>query len=195
MAPVFLAALLAWIGFMISQSLDRTKTQESQQQHYENAVVTKRMILYDEIGRNIDGLYSYYFYVGRWKEITPDEILQKLRGVDDVMFTYQPIFSKPFFDNFIKLRDEMFQKNNRWGEDLKLRTTSKFHKKYGKEWHGDWDKRFTNEDNRKVICAVYNDFLTGLGSRLIKSTIQERRRGRQRPGNFARACRSGLRRA
>src|SRR5262249_39032878 len=32
-----------------------------------------------------------------------------------------------------------------------------------------------------------------LGSRLIKSTIQEQRRGRQRPGNFAPACRSGLR--
>lgn len=31
-----------------------------------------------------------------------------------------------------------------------------------------------------------------LGSRLIKSTIQEQRRGRQRPGNFAPACRSGL---
>jgi hypothetical protein len=32
-----------------------------------------------------------------------------------------------------------------------------------------------------------------LGSRLIKSTIQEQRRGKQRPGNFAPACRSGLR--
>jgi hypothetical protein len=32
-----------------------------------------------------------------------------------------------------------------------------------------------------------------LGSRLIKSTIQEQRRGRQRPGNFARAYRTGLR--
>ena len=32
-----------------------------------------------------------------------------------------------------------------------------------------------------------------LGSRLIKSTILALRRGRQRPGNFARACRSGLR--
>jgi carbon-monoxide dehydrogenase large subunit len=32
-----------------------------------------------------------------------------------------------------------------------------------------------------------------LGSRLIKSTIQEQRRGRQRPDNFAPACRSGLR--
>ena len=32
-----------------------------------------------------------------------------------------------------------------------------------------------------------------LGSRLIKSTIQEQRRGRQRPGNFAPAYRSGLR--
>jgi len=34
---------------------------------------------------------------------------------------------------------------------------------------------------------------TNLGSRLIKSTIQEPRRGRQRPDNFAPACRSGLR--
>ena len=32
-----------------------------------------------------------------------------------------------------------------------------------------------------------------LGSRLIKSTIPARRRGRQKPGNFAPACRSGLR--
>jgi hypothetical protein len=33
-----------------------------------------------------------------------------------------------------------------------------------------------------------------LGSRLIKSTIQGRQRGKRRPGNLARACRSGLRR-
>ena len=33
----------------------------------------------------------------------------------------------------------------------------------------------------------------GLGSRLIKSTIQGRQRGRRRPGNLAPACRSGLR--
>ena len=41
----------------------------------------------------------------------------------------------------------------------------------------------------------YTSFLAGveLRSGLIKSTIQERRRGRQRPGNFAPACRSGLR--
>src|SRR5262245_32768878 len=32
-----------------------------------------------------------------------------------------------------------------------------------------------------------------LGCRLIKSTIQGQRRGRQRPGNFAPACRIGLR--
>ena len=32
-----------------------------------------------------------------------------------------------------------------------------------------------------------------LGSQLIKSTIPALRRGRLRPGNFARACRSGLR--
>jgi len=35
--------------------------------------------------------------------------------------------------------------------------------------------------------------LKRLGSGLIKSTIREQRRGRQRPSNFAPACRSGLR--
>jgi hypothetical protein len=35
---------------------------------------------------------------------------------------------------------------------------------------------------------------SSLGSRLIKSTIQGRQRGKRRPGNLAPACRSGLRR-
>ena len=37
------------------------------------------------------------------------------------------------------------------------------------------------------------DLTEALGSRLIKSTIQVRQRGRRRPGNLAPACRSGLR--
>jgi integrase len=48
---------------------------------------------------------------------------------------------------------------------------------------------------KRVLVASQNSDAPEhiLGSRLIKSTIQERRRGRQRPGNFAPACRSGLR--
>ncbi len=45
--------------------------------------------------------------------------------------------------------------------------------------------------------AAWENTLTGLpkelGSGLIKSTIREQRQGRQRPSNFAPACRSGLR--
>ena len=42
-----------------------------------------------------------------------------------------------------------------------------------------------------VLSFVFG--LLVLGSRLIKSTIQEQRRGRQRPDNFVPACRSGSR--
>jgi potassium-dependent mechanosensitive channel len=49
-------------------------------------------------------------------------------------------------------------------------------------------KNWTLRNNvRRLGIAV------GVGSGLIKSTIQGRRRGRQRQGNFAPACRSGLR--
>jgi Predicted membrane protein (DUF2142) len=43
------------------------------------------------------------------------------------------------------------------------------------------------------LVVLWYIVLVYLGSRLIKSTIQEQRRGRQRPGNFARAYRTGLR--
>jgi hypothetical protein len=43
-----------------------------------------------------------------------------------------------------------------------------------------------------AILTRWEDDDHALGSRLIKSTIQEQRRGKQRPGNFALACRSGL---
>src|SRR5262245_49198950 len=47
--------------------------------------------------------------------------------------------------------------------------------------------------NRIAELQLENSRLRRLGSRLIKSTIQEQRRGRQRPDNFVPACRSGSR--
>ena len=46
-----------------------------------------------------------------------------------------------------------------------------------------------------LVAANHSHPGEELGSRLIKSTIQGPRRGRQRQGNFARACHSGLRSA
>src|SRR5262249_15303358 len=51
----------------------------------------------------------------------------------------------------------------------------------------------TAENGFATSSGVSKSAKVVLGSRLIKSTIQEQRRGRQRPGNFAPACRSGLR--
>jgi hypothetical protein len=62
-------------------------------------------------------------------------------------------------------------------------------------WHaaGTLDRR----DAERIERALAEDGELAqryeLGCRLIKSTIQEQRRGRQRPGNFAPACRIGLR--
>ena len=51
----------------------------------------------------------------------------------------------------------------------------------------------TAEDKSAKSSGVNKSAKVVLGSGLIKSTIQERRRGRQKRGSFAPACRSGLR--
>ena len=53
-----------------------------------------------------------------------------------------------------------------------------------------------NHETDRMTYLSWRKFWTAwllLGSRLIKSTIQVQQQGRQRPGNFAPACRSGLR--
>jgi hypothetical protein len=45
----------------------------------------------------------------------------------------------------------------------------------------------------KLVSWKIKDANGELGFRLIKSTIQEQRRGRQRPDNFVPTCRSGSR--
>ena len=48
-------------------------------------------------------------------------------------------------------------------------------------------------EDKSVKSSSVNKSTKVVGLRLIKSTIQELRRGRQKPGSFAPACRSGLR--
>jgi len=76
--------------------------------------------------------------------------------------------------------------------ELQRRDVEEAARKFGQQVHVGNAARVDDFD-RVLATLVRLNASALLGSRLIKSTIQGQRRGRQRPSNFAPACRSGLR--
>ena len=38
-------------------------------------MVEKRLALYDQIGRKLNEVFTYYMYIGKWKQLSPEDIV------------------------------------------------------------------------------------------------------------------------
>jgi hypothetical protein len=151
---------------MISRQLDTFHEDIQRQQKNLVTMIHKRLKLYDSIGTKMNRIFSYYLYVEKWKELTPDDIISYKREVDEVMYTYQPIFTSGFFKKFIDLEKELFKVGNGWGKDAKLRTRSDGRSGVAKHWGPSWTDRFTEESNDAQISTLYGDFVNTLATEL-----------------------------
>lgn len=192
--PVFASILLAVVGFEISTSLEQYKlelnetleTYKSQIQQnskvidhlmernnkIDDSLNAKRVALYDEIGRKLNQMYAYYMYIGKWKEMSPEDIIKHKRDLDEIVYTYRPIFSKDFIAIYEGLGRQMFLTYGEWGKDAKLRTSISHRQEFyipidtTKVWNTGWDKRFTEEDNTDAIIDQYSKLISKLPGEL-----------------------------
>jgi hypothetical protein len=131
----------------------------------------KQAELYDKIGPKLNELYSYYFYVGRWKEQNPDGILATKRALDEVVYSNRLYFSQTFFDQYNVLMGLYFQTGTGWGKDAKLNTSRVVRDRAPNVTDVAFKDRFTEKDNRDQICIAYNTLLAyvakdlGIGSK------------------------------
>ena len=48
----------------------------------------------------VDQIYSYFLYLGDWKGISPEQIIEKKRQLDDLVYSNRIFFSDQFFDSY-----------------------------------------------------------------------------------------------
>src|SRR6516162_8970729 len=85
--PVATAIFVA----LLTGSMGYTYSQLTQNQ---NAIIAKRMELYDKMVKNTNAILSYYMFVGKWKRYTPIDIISFKNDTDELMYSYQPMFSE-----------------------------------------------------------------------------------------------------
>jgi hypothetical protein len=173
--PVISALMIAGIGFLISQRIATFQTSVQSSARSEEALVQKRIELYGKIGTKLNQMFAYYMYVGRWKELSPADIVADKRELDEIVFTYEPFFSKGFVDDYNDLIKQMFQPYQGWGKDARLRTIKDHRNEFYRpkssdarageesgEWKPEWDDQFTGEDNTQQIRVAYSKLISAL---------------------------------
>jgi hypothetical protein len=126
------------------------------------AQVTKqRIAIWDKVAGDINDIYCYFLFVGDWKHLTPDDIIQRKRSLDKTMYSYRPFFTDEFFGKYMNFIDSTYKPFGGWEKDAKLRTAPV------RPSDNDSDKgRFTNEDNRKAIFESYSALIKSAGAEL-----------------------------
>ncbi|WP_156340469.1 hypothetical protein [Sphingomonas sp. Leaf17] len=159
LASLTTPAALAIIGFKLNK---RPKHFERSLDEQKRTSET-RFQLYKDIGFKLNDIYSYFLYVGSWKDHTPADVIVRKRELDRHVYTYRPVFSAEFnkqYDRFISACFSMF---GGWGKDASLRTFSMYRKEGGDD---NWSDCFTQEDNCTEIMAAYKKLLSSLASDL-----------------------------
>jgi len=125
-----------------------------------------RSEIYKSIGGDLNDIYAYLALVGRWKEMTPRDVIAKKRAVDKAMYTYRPFFSAELFQTYETFMREAFAPFGGAGQDARIRsdiaTADGDRRLHGPEWHAAWEDRFTKERNKSAQREAYDAFLEQL---------------------------------
>jgi hypothetical protein len=132
---------------------EQVKDMDVQHQEQLRRTVAKRMEIWDYVAPLMNEEYSYFLFVGKWKEITPKQAIAVKRDLDAKMYSNQILFTKEFFSAYQEFMNESFKTGRGWKQDAGLRTE--------KIRPGDTDApadAFTGEDNSGCIHDAYWNF-------------------------------------
>lgn len=129
----------------------------------ERRLTEVRFDLYKEIGFKLNDLFAYFNFVGLWKELSCQDVIERKRELDRHVYAYRPLFTSEFFDRYVAFTDAAFKTNTGWRKDAKLRTFTDHREEHGNR---ELMECFTQEDNRVAIRTAYEGLLDCLATNL-----------------------------
>jgi hypothetical protein len=81
------------LGLLIARSTRRVEAV----QYANQTVVARRVEVFGRVAPKLNRMLCFVAFVGRWKEITPAQVLILKRDVDELMYTNRLLFSNALF--------------------------------------------------------------------------------------------------
>lgn len=166
LAAVSVPIIVAIIGYRLNQRLKLWEAGQWRNQE----LIKARLQYFGQLAPMLNDLVCYLTFVGRWKELTPPEIVAIKRDADRLFYSVAPLFSQPATDAYHEFMGRCFHTNHGWGRDALIRSGFMRRRDAASEnWLVQWQDMFTHEEGHPVtkrdmagILASYDKVLAAL---------------------------------
>lgn len=171
-AKLIVASITPVVVAVVAYLLNRALRRAENRQWFSQKLVEKRIELLSEALPDLNDLYCYFAWVGRWKEFSPPDILLRKRRLDQLVYANSPFFSpeaRAAYDVFLQVLFETFVqpgKSARFRTGLTSQHGSRV-KAFIDDWDPSWNDMFAPEEKRTspdVINDRYQALVSVLGS-------------------------------
>ncbi len=131
-----------------------------------------RLSIYKKAAPLLNDIVAYHFYVGRWKEASLADIIQKKRELDETLYPHRALFTPEFFARYYTFMSQAFRSaGNHYGKSS-IRTNFPCRKPGLGESAEHWRPYFTNEDMRHGLCIAYASLLGSMSEELLLRSLR-----------------------
>jgi hypothetical protein len=144
---ILLPAILAYLVFRYQRILKDLKRHHQKNQ----LLVQKRIEAHARIGPKLHDLLSFFCYRGRWKEITPRDVLALKKELDQDKGLIEPLFSDHLSEKFNGFFQLCFVSSTGWEHKERIKSLYELRQEYNVEWKDEWIPLF---DTKNVADAI-----------------------------------------
>jgi hypothetical protein len=177
LAAVAVPVVVAVIGYRLNQRLKLWEATQWRNQE----LIKARLQYYDRLAPLLNDLMCYLTFIGRWKELTPPDVVALKRDTDRLFLSVAPLFSQRAVDAYRDFIRTCFGEHAGWGRDALIRSVFVRRREAAEHWDPAWEKLFTYQENDEITKAdqvavqeSYNRLLTALAEDIELSTPRDR---------------------
>ena len=138
-----------------SQRLEEQQRQEQERLEADRwrsqELVKARLDRYNKLAGPLNSIFCYFTFIGRWKELSPVEILDLKREADQTFYVAMPLFTAEVKDSYESFIGLCFRHFGPWGQPATLRTSFCLRQRH---YSGRWDEQWAGMFDRDVRQGV-----------------------------------------
>lgn len=168
-AAVAVPVVVAVLGYRLNQ---RAKLWEASQWRNQE-LIKMRVAYYQSLAPQLNDIMCYFTFIGKWKQLTPPNIISIKRTLDREFYSALPLFTPPCEAAYNEFMETCFSMFGDWGEDARLRTGFVRRRDADPEsWDHTWQRMFTHDETRQVTDEEIRQVRVAY-SRVLGSLAQE----------------------
>jgi hypothetical protein len=166
LAAVSVPIVVAVLGYRLNH---RLKLYEASQWRNQE-LIKARLQYFGQLAPMLNDLMCYLTFIGRWKELTPPDVVAIKRDADRLFLGVAPLFSQAAVDAYQDFLQRCFSMHTTWGADARIRSGFvRRREAAGDAWRAEWQNMFTHQEDDQIkgssmadVRASYSKVLAAL---------------------------------